>query len=140
MIMIVFGGESVLRSPGGVCHTHLIRRLSPYSLPAEGCKGRLRKGVGDYQTATVLGRFFSPLMMGEMLSVLFFLCFFVSGLVSFAVFAVPLFLGSLFEKISGANFVFGLSVLGLLFFGGFLPMFLLYVLVVRSRNCLEKVS
>ena len=32
------------------------------------------------------------------------------------------------------------GVVGLVFFGGFLPMFLLYFFwVVRSRNCLEKI-
>ena len=41
------------------------------------------------------------------------------------------------EKFSGANFLFlGVGV-GLVFFGGALLMFLLYVLAVRCRNCLE---
>ena len=41
---------------------------------------------------------------------------------------------------SGANFCFWVVVAGLVFFGGFLPMFLLYFLAVRSRSCLEKFS
>ena len=47
--------------------------------------------------------------------------------------------GSLFEKFSGANFCFRVSVLFCVF-GGFLLRFLLYVLAVRSRKCSEKIS
>ena len=55
-------------------------------------------------------------------------------------FAVLLFLGSLFEKIFGSELLFlGVGV-GLVFFGGVLHRFLLYVLTVRSRNYLEKFS
>ena len=74
-----------------------------------------------------------------MLSVFFFLFFLVSGPVSFAVFfVVPLFLGSLFGKIFGSELLFLGGCVGLVFFGGFLLMFLLYFLAFRSRNCLEK--
>ena len=63
---------------------------------------------------------------GEMLSVfllLYFLCL-VRCLLPF--FAVLLFLGSLFEKIFGGELLFlGVGV-GFVFFGGFLPMFLLH--------------
>ena len=55
-------------------------------------------------------------------------------------FAALLFLGSLFEKIFGSELLFiGLGV-GRVFFGTVLLMFLLYVLSVRSRKCLEKFS
>ena len=71
----------------------------------------------------------------------FSFCVFVSGSASFTVFfAVLLFLGSLFEKIFGSELLFLGVVVGLVFFGGFLPMFLLYVLAGRSRKCLEKFS
>ena len=75
-----------------------------------------------------------------MLSVFFHFVFFVSGSVSFAAFfAVFLFLGSLFEKIIGSELLLlGVGV-GLVFFGRFLPMFLLYFLAVRSRNCFGKI-
>ena len=43
------------------------------------------------------------------------------------------------EKFSGANFCFWVSVLVLCVFGAVLPMFLLYYLLFRSRNCLEKI-
>ena len=75
-----------------------------------------------------------------MLSVFFILCFLclVRRLLPF--FAVLLFLGSLFEKIFGSELLFlGVGV-GLVFFGWFLPMFLLHFLAVRSRECLEKFS
>ena len=66
--------------------------------------------------------------------------FFVSGLASFVAFSVLLFLGSLFEKIFGSELLFlGVGV-GCVFFGGFLPMFLLYSLAVRSRKCSGKFS
>ena len=74
-----------------------------------------------------------------MLSVFFIWCFLcpVRCLLSF--FAVPLFLGSLFEKIFGSELLFlGVGV-GLACFGAVLPMFLLYYLLFRSRNCLEKI-
>ena len=49
-------------------------------------------------------------------------------------FVVLLFLGSLFEKIFGSELLFlGVGV-GLVFVGGFLPMFLLHFLAVRSRS------
>ena len=75
-----------------------------------------------------------------MLSVFFTLCFLclVRRLLSF--FAVLLFLGSLSEKIFGSELLFVGGLVGLVFFGGFLPMFLLYFLAVRSRKCLKKFS
>ena len=51
----------------------------------------------------------------------------MSGPVSFAVFfAVLLFLGSLFETFFGSELLFLGGGAGLVFFGGFLPMFLFY--------------
>ena len=58
----------------------------------------------------------------------FHFVFFVSGSVSFAFFFWGGGGGSLFEIL-----FWGVG-LGLVFFGGFLPMFLFYVLTVRSRN------
>ena len=55
-------------------------------------------------------------------------------------FPVLLFLGSLFEKIFGSELLFSGVGVGRVFFGGFLPMFLLYFLAVCSRKCLEKFS
>ena len=55
-------------------------------------------------------------------------------------FAALLFLGSLFEKFFGSELLFLGGGAGLVFFGGFLPMFLLYFRAVRSRKCLEKFS
>ena len=75
-----------------------------------------------------------------MLSVFFILCFCVWFGVFCRFFAVLLFLGSLFEKIFGSELLFLGGGVGLVFFGGFLPMFLLYFLAVRSRKCLEKFS
>ena len=52
----------------------------------------------------------------------------------------PFFLVSLFEKLFGSELLFlGVGV-GLVFFGGVLLRFWLYVLAGRSRNCLEKFS
>ena len=67
-----------------------------------------------------------PLLEGGNAVRFFILCFLclVRRLLPF--FAVLLFLGSLFEKIFGSELLFlGVGV-GLVFFGGFLPMFLLY--------------
>ena len=76
-----------------------------------------------------------------MLSVFFIFVFFVSGPVSF-VFFLSFFSskGRFLKKFSGANFCFWVVGLALVFFGGFLLMFLLYFLAFRSRNCLEKFS
>ena len=74
-----------------------------------------------------------------MLSVFSIWCFLcpVRCLLSF--FAVPLFLGSLFEKIFGSELLFlGVGVC-LACFGAVLPMFLLDYLLFRSRNCREKI-
>ena len=83
---------------------------------------------------------FSPFSKGEMLSVFLILCFLclVRRLLSF--FAIFHFLGSFFEKIFGSELLFLGGCVGLVFFGGFLLMFLLYFLAVRSRKCLEKFS
>ena len=62
----------------------------------------------------------------------------MSGLASFVVFFRSSLLGSLFEKIFGSELLFSGVGVGRVFFGGFLPMFLLYFLAVRSRKCLEK--
>ena len=144
MTMIVFLGEERAAESRWVCHTHQIRRRSPYPLPAERCKGQPRKGVGDDYTATVLSHKFVPLVFvpprGKCCPFFPFCVFRVWFGVFCRFFAVLLFLGSLFEKFSGANFCFlGVGV-GRVFFGGFSPMFLLYFLAVRSRKCLEKFS
>ena len=74
-------------------------------------------------------------------AVRFFILFFCVWSGVFCLFfAVLLFLGSLFEKIFGSELLFLGGGAGLVFFGGFLPMFLLYFLAVRSRKCLEKFS
>ena len=72
-------------------HTmHGLGLTPPHPLPAERCKGQPRKGVGEDWSRqpychTLLGlNVCSP--EGEMLSVFFTLCFFVSGPVSFVVF------------------------------------------------------
>ena len=52
---------------------------------------------------------------------------------------VLLFLGSMFEKIFGSELLFYGVGVGLVCFGAVLPMFLLYYLFFRSRNCLEKI-
>ena len=67
----------------------------------------------------------------------FSFCVFVSGSVFLPLFAVLLFLGSLFENIVGSVLLFlGVGV-GLVFFGGVLLRFWPYTLAVRSRKCLE---
>ena len=66
---------------------------------------------------------------------LFFLCL-VRCLLPF--FVVPLFLGSFFGKIFGSELLFLGGCVGLVFFGGFLLLFLLYFLAFCSRTCLEK--
>ena len=73
-----------------------------------------------------------------MLSVFLFLFFrcLVRCLLPF--FGVPLFLGSFLGKIFGSELLFLGGRVGLVFFGGFLLLFLLYFVAVRSRNCLEK--
>ena len=84
---------------------------------------------------------FSPFSKGEMLSVFFILCFscLVRCLLSFF-FAVFLFFGSLFAKFFESELLFLGAIVGFVFFGGFLPMFLLCVLAGHSRKCLEKFS
>ena len=75
-----------------------------------------------------------------MLSVFFilrFLCL-VRCLLSFF-FTVLLFLGPVFEKIFGSELLFSGVGVGCVFFGAVLPMFLLYFLVFRSRQCLKKI-
>ena len=46
--------------------------------------------------------------------------------------------GRFFGNIFGSELLFLGGCVGLVFFGGFLLMFLLYFLAFRSRNCLEK--
>ena len=74
-----------------------------------------------------------------MLSVFLFCVFRVWSGVFCRFFSVLLFLGSLFEKIFGSELLFLGGCVGLVFFGAVLPMFLLYFLLFRSRNCLEKI-
>ena len=60
-----------------------------------------------------------------MLSV-FFLCFSCLVRCLLSLFAVLLFLGLFFRKIFGSELLFLGGVVGLVFFGGFLPMFLFF--------------
>ena len=84
--------------------------------------------------------FVLPLLEGGNAVRFFHFVFFVSGSASLVVFfAVLLFLGSLFEKFSGANFCFWVSWLVLCFSIAVLPRFLFYNLVFRSRKCLGKI-
>ena len=93
IIMVTFSGAWA--SHGGPIGTaYQIRGRSPHPLPAERCKGQPRKGVGDRigrqpYCHTLVGTSicFSPFLKGEMLSFFFFLCFFVSGSLSLAVFS-----------------------------------------------------
>ena len=83
---------------------------------------------------------FPPSRRGKCCPFFFTLCFFcpVRCLLSFF-FIVPLFLGSLFGKIFGSELLFLGVGAGLACFGAVLPMLLLYYLLFRSRNCLEKI-
>ena len=69
---------------------------------------------------------FSPFSKGEMLSVFLILCFLCLVRCPLSFFAVLLFLGSLFGRIFGSELLFLGFVVGLVLFGGFLPLFLLY--------------
>ena len=104
----------------------------------------LRLAVQDCYTMTgnrIVTASFFPFSKGEMLSI-FSLCVFLcldSGSASFVVFAVLFFSGSLFEKIFGSELLFlGVGVVRVCF-GAVFPMFLLYSLLFRSRNCPEKI-
>ena len=94
MITIVFGGASVLRSPGGCSHPPDPQTLPPPPFLPNAVKDGPGRGGGQYKTGNrtvtqlLVSSFSSP--KGEMLSVFFFL-FFVSGPVSFAVFLSFLF-------------------------------------------------
>ena len=103
-------------------HTHLIRRRSPYPLPAERCKAQPRKGVGDShgnRTVTQILASSSCSPKGELLSFFSFCVFGVwSGV--FCRFLSFLFSkGRFLEKFSGANFCFWVLVLVLCFLVGF---------------------
>ena len=89
----------------------------------------MRTFVSGNRTVTVS---LFPFSKGEMLSVFFILCFWVRFGVFCRVFTVPLFLGSLFEKIFGSELLFLGVGAGLACFGAVLPMFLLYYLPFRS--------
>ena len=80
-----------------------------------------------------------PFSKGEMLSVFFILCFLCLVRCLFVVFYRSSFLRVDVWKIFGSELFFlGVGV-GRVFFGAVLPMFLLYYLVFRYRNCLEKI-
>ena len=86
---------------------------------------------------TVLGLIFLLPQGGN--AVRFFLfVFFLSGPVSFVVFCRSSPLRVVFGKIFGSELLFLGGCVGLVFFGRFLLLFLLYFLAFRSRNCLEK--
>ena len=81
----------------------------------------------------------SPFSKGEMLSIFSFCVFCVWFGVFCRFFSVLLFLGLPFGKIFGSELLFlGLGI-GRVYSGAVLPMFLLYYLVFRSRNYLEKI-
>ena len=81
----------------------------------------------------------SPFAKGEVLSVFLFLRFSVWFGVLLSVFRGSSLLRVVVWKIFGSELLFlGVGV-GLVFLGGVLPMFLLYVLAVRSRNCFRKI-
>ena len=73
-----------------------------------------------------------------MLSVFCHFVFSVSGPVSSAIFCRSSFLRVAFWKIFGSELLFLGGCVGFVFFGGFLLLFLLYFLALRSRNCSEK--
>ena len=110
---------------------HTMHRLG-LPLPAERCKGQPQEGGGGRSgKATVLSHNVRlecvvPQRGGNAVRFFHFV-FFVSGSVSFVVFcrSSPLRV-VFFEKFSGANFCFWGGCVGLVFFGGFLLMFLLY--------------
>ena len=93
-------------------------------------------GSAGNRTVTLLGTSicFVPLFERGNAVRFFHFVFFVSGSVSFVVFFVLLFLGSLFEKFFGSELLFYGVGVGRVVFGAVLPMFLLYYLVSRSRN------
>ena len=134
-----FGGMGVRGCPG-------VPRLNPLHPPLrlpgripeiQGLGGRRGRGAFGRQLYchTCVAR--SPLVGGNAVRFFFFLCFLclVRRLLPF--FAVLLFLGSLSEKIFGSELLFLVVGVVLVFFGGFLPMFLLYAFAARSRTCLE---
>ena len=82
---------------------------------------------------------FPPSRRGKCCPFFSFCVFWVRFGVFCRIFTVPLFLGSLFEKIFGNELLFLGVGAGLACFGAVLPMFLLYYLPFRSRNCLEKI-
>ena len=95
---------------------------------------------GDSTNFLVTCSCFPPARRGKCCPFFFILGFLCLVRCLLPFFAVFLFLGSLFEKIFGSELLcLGVGV-GLVVFGGFLPMFLLYVLAGCSRNCLEKFS
>ena len=99
--------------------------------------------MGDVSTATVLSHKFLLIVLvpprGKCCPFfLFFVFFSVFGPVYFAVFCRSSFLRVAFWKNFGSELLFLGGCVGLVFFGGFLLMFLLYFLAFRSRNCLEK--
>ena len=91
------------------------------------------------RTVTLRLLVFPPSRRGKCCPIFSFCVFCVWFGVFCRLFSVLLFLGSLFEKIFGSELLFlGVGV-GRVSFGAVLPMFLLYFLVFRSRNCLEKI-
>ena len=82
-------------------------------------------GLAD-RTVTQLLPWSAPSRRGKCCPFFSLCVFFVSGSVSFVVFSVLLFLGSLFEKIFGSELLFLCVGVGRVFFGAVLPMFLLY--------------
>ena len=123
-----------------------LNRPPPHPLPAEHCKGQSRKGVGDtVRPATVLSHIVGPLCAfcppsrrGKCCP-FFSFCVFRVRFGVFRLFCRFSLLRVVFEKIFRSELLFLGGVVGLVFFGGFLPMFLLYFLAVRSRKCSENI-
>ena len=137
-----FCGMGVRGCPG-------VPRLNPLHPPLrlpgripeiQGLGGRRGRGAFRRQLYchTCVAR--SPLVGGNAVRFFHFVFFCVWFGVSCRFFAVLLFLGSLSEKTFGSELLFLVVGVVLVFFGGFLPMFSLYVLAVCSRTCLEKFS
>ena len=98
--------------------------------------------LGSFNTATVLSHLcgsFSPRFERGKCCPFFLFCFSVASSASFVRLCCFSLLGlAVGNKFSGANFCFWVVEVGLVFFDGVLPKFLLQVLAFHSRNCSEK--
>ena len=126
---------------------HRIGLTPPHPLPAEHCKVQSRKGVGDFvRPATVLSHnvrrlcSFFPCRRGKCCPFFSFCVF----RVWFGVFCRFLSFfsskGRFFGKIFGSELLFWGGCVGLVFFAGFLLMFLLYFFGVSLPKLFGKNS